>query len=195
MLSACSDGGLNVSVVFGDVTGLEVGAPVLVSGLEVGRVTELDLGEEEVVVRIAISSEYRDRVTEDSEFWLRRKHWISSGKRLELLPGDGDPVSYGHRFRGRSGTADILESWIEDLRGTLDDPELRRSVEELGREIDALADAGREEWERVRPELERQADELLDEAARQGSEVAEEIRRELEKLRGEWERAQDDGPI
>lgn len=195
LLGGCSGGDLQCSVVFDDVVGLDVGAPVLASGLEVGRVSGLELGRDEVVVRVSIAPEYRDRVTKDSQFWLQRKHWISSEKRLELRLGDGDPVSFGHRFRGRSGTSDVLGTWIEDLRGALDDPELRRSVEELGAEIDALADAGREEWDRLVPQLEEQADQLLEEAERQGSDVAEAIRREIERIREEWEGADDDGPI
>ncbi len=171
------------------------GAPVRLGDVVIGRVSVVRRRSDETIAYVEISEEYADRVTLRSDFVLRRESLASSSRYLELISRDGPTAPPQSEFEGRVGLADAVAQLIEGFREAIEDPELRREAEELGRRMQDVAREGRESWDRLRPELELEAEALLREAERRGAGAADAVRRELERLKEEWEAAGDDGPI
>ncbi len=88
--------GREVSVYsyFEDVKGLNVGAPAFVSGIQVGRVSEIDFPESQasseasqIRVKINIFSQFKDRVRKDSEASITTQG-VLGDKILMISPGN-----------------------------------------------------------------------------------------------------------
>ena len=79
------------SVVFPDATGLLVGAPVRMAGVQVGTVTGVHLptGVEisGIEVQIGVDPVYAERVRSDSRAALRILQFLTNEKYVELVPG------------------------------------------------------------------------------------------------------------
>ena len=134
----------------------------------------------------------------ESEIWLRRRGFLLTDRKIEVVVKEGQRVSEGHIFAGRTNR-DQVDEWVSGLVDLIDDPELERRTDDLRASLEDLAQKGREEWEERKPELERQIEEMLEEADRQGAEIVDEMSRELEKLIEELEAEvgapEDDGVI
>lgn len=194
VLNACeAPQPFEVRVRFRDARGLDAGAPVMIEDDVVGRVTVIRVRDDGATVDLDIEPKHARKVTEDAQFRLVRERLLSPERHVELIPGDGTPVPSGTRFVGRSGSAGALSGWMDDVQRVLEDPALRREVQELGDEIDRALARGREQWEKAKPGLERDLERIMKEAERAGTEASEAVRRELERLRQAME--EDDGPI
>lgn len=199
ILTGCLGSGGDIVVQFDRAYGIEVGDPVLASDLEIGKVSRLDLnGDGSVLVSLQIDGQHRGRMTEESEVWLRRRGFLLTDRKLEVVVKEGKRVSEGHVYAGRTNR-DKVDEWVSGLAGLIDDPELEQRTNELRESMEELAQKGRDEWDRMKPELERQVEEMLEEADRQGAEIVDELSQELEKLIEELEREvetrSDDGVI
>ena len=192
-VASCASDPLMVLVRFRDARGLDPGAPVMIGDDVVGKVVAIRERDDRATVHLSIEPKHAKQVTEDAQFRLARRGFLEPEQQVVLVPGDGDPVEPLHRFVGQSGTGDVLDDLLGEVRNLLDDPELRRQVRDLGDDIDEALQRGREEWERAKPELERELDLLMEEAERTSQEAAEVLRRELERLRQALE--EDDGAI
>jgi phospholipid/cholesterol/gamma-HCH transport system substrate-binding protein len=79
-------------VVFPNTVGLVEGSPVLMAGVQIGVVTDIQLptdpGEPGILVRMGIESKYTGRVRGDSQAALRISQYLSGEKYIEITPGD-----------------------------------------------------------------------------------------------------------
>lgn len=186
-LAGCLGSGGDIVVQFDRTHGIEVGDPVTASDLEIGRVSRLDLDDDgSVLVSLRIDGRHLGRMTEESEIWLRRRGFLLTDRKIEVVVKEGKRVPEGHIFAGRTNR-DKVDEWVAGLADLVDDPELERRTDDLRESMEELAQQGRDEWDRMKPELERQVEEMLEEADRQGAEIVEELSRELKKLIEELE--------
>ncbi|MCX7757718.1 MAG: MlaD family protein [candidate division WOR-3 bacterium] len=84
--------GYEVIVYFKDVSGLKVGAPVMVRGIEKGRVLEVTLNSTSqfVTVKLLVNSDVI--LTEDSYFAIRALSYFGTDKFVNITPGTGKAV-------------------------------------------------------------------------------------------------------
>lgn len=79
------------SVAFQDATGLLVGAPVRMAGVEVGTVTGIQLPTdpraESIPVQLGIDLAYAGRIREDSRATMRVLQLLTNEKFVEIIPG------------------------------------------------------------------------------------------------------------
>jgi len=78
-------------VVFPDATGLLVGAPVRMAGVQVGTVTGVylptDVKDSGIEVQLGVDPVYADRMRSDSRAALRILQFLTNEKYVELVPG------------------------------------------------------------------------------------------------------------
>jgi phospholipid/cholesterol/gamma-HCH transport system substrate-binding protein len=78
-------------VVFPDATGLLVGAPVRMAGVQVGTVTDVhlptDVEHSGIEVELGVDPAYAERVRTDSRAALRILQFLTNEKYVELVPG------------------------------------------------------------------------------------------------------------
>lgn len=143
---------------FRDTAGLEVGAPVLLGGIEVGVVQALrfapTLDVRDVSVTLSIQARYLERIRSDSQAMLTPKGLlgdltvtIAVGSAGAPPLSDGailastDRRTLGETMRALEGGIDDMRSLSRGVQGRLDDlitPELAR---DLGRLVHAAADS------------------------------------------------------
>jgi phospholipid/cholesterol/gamma-HCH transport system substrate-binding protein len=91
-------------VVFPDATGLLVGAPVRMAGVQVGTVTQVrlptDPTEAGIEVQVGIIPDYAERVRADSRAALRILQFLTNEKYVEIVPGspESPPLRAGARI-------------------------------------------------------------------------------------------------
>jgi len=128
-------GGRGVEVEFEDVTGLKVGDPVEVMGLNKGKVASLKLENDHILCVARIDREVELGV--DARFAIRSISYLGSDRYLMVRPGGGPPAGEGHRFKGTNEALDLEETFLrldkvvarldpDDLR-----EELRNTIQEL----------------------------------------------------------------
>ena len=127
-----------IRMQFPDVAGLEIGAPVLVSGFRLGRVTEMDPirtpeGAAAVIVTAKVSRQIK--LYKDAEVRLMQQGFLGD-KRLEMTPGspasgevaNGDmltalqPTDMNAVFSEAQGVAAELKETLKAVRGAVTDP-------------------------------------------------------------------------
>lgn len=111
-----------ISILFPNTAGLQVGDPVMVSGMRVGKVTDISLEQDSVVVYVSVSNVIR--LKSDASAVISSTDFFG-GKKVEVTPGR-DSVDYELRKRLRgSREPDITELTSQmrdiafDVKGTL----------------------------------------------------------------------------
>jgi len=127
----------DIVVYFQDVTGLKTGDPVLIYGIEKGKVKALDIDSGRVRVVLAIE---RDLILpEDSKIAVRSISYIGSDRFIKITPGKGSKKAVV--YQGENETLDLealvpqfdsLISFIKELRPE----ELTDMVTRLSKSID-----------------------------------------------------------
>jgi phospholipid/cholesterol/gamma-HCH transport system substrate-binding protein len=126
----------DIKVYFGDVEGLKVGDPVLVYGIEKGKVKAMRIQGDKVLVTLAMHSDIV--IPEDSRIAVRAVSYIGADKYVKITPGTSSNTADVYY-----GSAGSLE--LEALAGKLDSlittfskievPDLNKAVEKLTADI------------------------------------------------------------
>lgn len=113
-------GGYPVVARFTDCTGLRIGSPVMIAGVEVGRVKEIALREYEANVQLVINPEVV--LQKDTIASIKTKGLIGE-KYIELAPG-GDPekIQAGGMIRDTEPSMDIERLISKFVHGNIDKP-------------------------------------------------------------------------
>ncbi len=204
-LLGCRPAPLCFQVTFRDAAGLGRGAKIVHRGLEIGRVTDVGLDDEGLVlVSVEIDAEYRAAVALNSVIridatGLRRR------RQLTIEDGQGERLPVGDRgvLTGSEGaiedfltkldsaaraawdrateTAADLEARLRELRDSEEAEELAKAMREFA---ERTAERTREDWQRFRteelPKLRVRAEEVKRQLAERGmAEEAEELWRDF----------------
>ena len=126
----------DVHVYFEDVEGLKVGDPVLVYGIQKGKVKSMAIDGDKVLTILAMD---RDIVLpEDTRITVRAISYIGADKYVKVTPGKSDKVPDVH-YGARGGLElDVLAGKLDSLIttfGKIEIPDLGEAVQELSRDI------------------------------------------------------------
>lgn len=130
-----------VKVYFSDVSGLRVGDRVDVLGITKGRVVELKLMGNGVMVKLAIDKDVR--LTENARFAIRSLSYLGSDRYLTITPGEGAVVADTVTFSGVNEVLDLESTFLrlDRLLGEIDprflSEELRHTRDELLRLVNS----------------------------------------------------------
>ena len=126
----------DVKVYFEDVEGLRVGDPVLVYGIEKGKVKSMQIDGEQVLVILAM---HRDVILpEDTRIAVRAVSYIGADKYVKVTPGSSDKIP--EVYHGASGSLELelLASKLDSLItmfGKIEIPDLNQAVKRLSDDI------------------------------------------------------------
>ncbi|MEO0070783.1 MAG: MlaD family protein [candidate division WOR-3 bacterium] len=130
-----------VKVYFSDVSGLRVGDRVDVLGITKGRIVELKLMGNGVLVKLAIDRDVR--LTENARFAIRSLSYLGSDRYLTVTPGEGAVVADTFTFNGVNEVLDLESTFLrlDRLLGGIDpallSAELRHTRDELLRLVNS----------------------------------------------------------
>ena len=115
-----AEGGYPVQALFSDCTGLRRGSPVLIAGVEIGRVKEITLQDYEARVQMVIHSGIT--LQQDTIASVKTKGLIGE-KFIELTPGGAsEKIAPGGTIRDTEPTMDIEGLISKFVHGTLGKP-------------------------------------------------------------------------
>jgi phospholipid/cholesterol/gamma-HCH transport system substrate-binding protein len=126
----------DVKVYFEDVEGLRIGDPVLVFGIEKGKVKSMQIDDGRVLVILAM-----DRtivLPEDSRIVVRAVSYIGADKYVKVTPGRGDKIPDVHYGIGGSLQLEELAVQLDSLMttfGKIKIPDLDQAVRRLTNDI------------------------------------------------------------
>ena len=126
----------DAKVYFEDVEGLKVGDPVLVYGIEKGKVKAMQIDGDQVLVILAM---HRDVVLpEDTRIAVRAVSYIGADKYIKITPGKSDKIP--EVYYGGSGSLEleVLASKLDSLIttfGKIEIPDLNQAVNRLSDDI------------------------------------------------------------
>jgi len=110
----------DIKVYFPDVTWLRTGDPVIIYGIEKGRVKSFHIEGDKVLVILAIDRDMR--IPEDSKISIRLVNYLGSDRYIKIVPGKSDKTSkfyYGvdetMLFEAIAGKLDSLASIFDNL--------------------------------------------------------------------------------
>jgi ABC-type transporter Mla subunit MlaD len=181
---------LHVTVRFHTASNLEVGADVRVGKLRVGEVQSIDIDSANRVVVVAvIEGQYRDRVTADAEFRIKRESLALSTRYVDLQPGNEKPiVTEAPYFIGETNWLDLAQGWADATKEWVTSPEVRDASREFADAVGEAASKGWAEWQTHKPVLEEKARALYEMAREKAPAVAERLRQEIDKRLEEVEK-------
>jgi phospholipid/cholesterol/gamma-HCH transport system substrate-binding protein len=118
----------SLKVLFNDVAGLKVGAPVRIAGVDVGSVAALDFIDERVEVIIEISDEHRNRVTTGSRATLGSVSLLGEAAVDITASSQGTPLpEWGYIPTGRQASS-INEVAAEAANGITEATNLLKDI-------------------------------------------------------------------
>ncbi len=126
----------DVKVYFQDVEGLKVGDPVLVYGMQKGKVKSMNIEGDMVLTILAIDRDVL--LPDDSRIAVRAVSYIGADKYVKVTPGTGDKVP--EVYYGISGglELDVLAGKLDSLIttfGKIKIPDLDQAVRRLSDDI------------------------------------------------------------
>ena len=164
----------DVIVYFDDVTGLRIGDPVLVYGLDKGKVKSLRI--DSGGVRTVLAIDRNLRLAKDSEIAIRSVSYVGSDRYVKITPGTAEETA--DVYYGRSEALDLesAAAQFDTLMGLikkfdLEEFNLEKIADKLSRDLNrhvaALTDMMKEPTEKV-----QHAAESLDSLAQTMTELA-----------------------
>ena len=126
----------DVHVYFEDVEGLKVGDPVLVYGIQKGKVKSMSIEVDKVLMILAMD---RDVVLpEDTRIAVRAVSYIGADKYVKVTPGTSDRIPDVYYGTGGGLELDVLASKLDSLIttfGKIEIPDLDQAVRKLSNDI------------------------------------------------------------
>jgi len=159
---------LRLTILFDKASGLEKGADVILAKEKVGEVAKMELQDGKVAVHTSIYSKFRDRIKEDSKFYLLR----SSGKpRIEILIFDkgSEKIKNGITVEGYPE----YRYWI--------DKGFKKIKDEVGDFLES------EEWKEFKRDFREKAEESADKSKDWLKEEAPKLREKAEEMYEKFE--------
>lgn len=133
-------GSRTFSVVVDHGSGLQAGAPVLVRGIQVGEVSDIQLTDDDRVrVTCQVAPRYAGRIRADATATVVEPALLGSTK-VELVPGSGEPLkSSGQEVTAGRKEGSLAEQ-IKTLQGRVDGVvgQVERFVESANRTLDGV---------------------------------------------------------
>lgn len=126
----------DVHVYFEDVEGLKVGDPVLVYGIQKGKVKSMSIEVDKVLMILAMD---RDVVLpEDTRIAVKAVSYIGADKYVKVTPGTSDRIPDVYYGTGGGLELDVLASKLDSLIttfGKIEIPDLDQAVRKLSNDI------------------------------------------------------------
>lgn len=183
LLPACArKADLNVTVRFQNAADLRVGDDVRIDDLRVGEVQATTESDGLWDVAIVIHGNFRDRVTEDSEFRLKKEGAGGSRRYVALKPGSGNKLADNSVMAGKEPFLSGVTDWARETADRLQSPELREKWSDFSRAVQQAAEKGVDAWREHKPEVEAKARELLDWVQREAPDWFAQIQSAIESL-------------
>jgi hypothetical protein len=136
-LCGCSEPPFTLGVVFPDAAGLKPGDNVMMRGLSIGQVKDVDIHADGVLARIEVDSKYRRHVDSKASFRIRSEKLVTGKMSLVIEPGKppGAVLKRGAVLQGAAagpGPIQRVESAVNDAVARVEDEAttLRRKVTE-----------------------------------------------------------------
>ncbi len=126
----------DVKVYFQDVEGLRQGDPVLVYGIEKGKVKSMQIQENRVLVMLAMDPDVR--MPDDTEIGIRAVSYIGADKYVKVTPGTGDKIPDVYYGTGGSLDLEALAGQLDSLVATftgLEIPDLDEAIARLSTDL------------------------------------------------------------
>jgi phospholipid/cholesterol/gamma-HCH transport system substrate-binding protein len=126
----------NLRVYFADVEGLRIGDPVLVFGIEKGKVKSMSIDGDQVLVVLAMDKSIV--LPEDSRISVRAVSYIGADKYVKVTPGKADKIPEVYYGMGGSLQLEDLASQLDSLIttfGKIEIPDLDQAVRNLSKDI------------------------------------------------------------
>lgn len=114
-----SAGGYEVKAVFTNGNGIRAGSPILIAGVEVGRVKQIALQDYEAQVTLLIQPGVV--LQKDAIASIKTKGLIGE-KYIEITPGGGDPVAPGGLLRDTEPAMDLEGIISKFVQGNVSKP-------------------------------------------------------------------------
>ncbi|UCG30495.1 MAG: MCE family protein [candidate division WOR-3 bacterium] len=144
----------DVRVYFGDVEGLRAGDPVLVYGIEKGKVKSLRIDSNQVEVILAMDRDVH--LPDDTKISIRAVSYIGADKYVKVTPGTSDKTSDVYYGTGSSLDLEALGSQLDSLITTFGkieipdlDEALRNLSTDLSRSLDRLLSIFKEPVDKI----------------------------------------------
>ncbi|MGQ9533640.1 MAG: MlaD family protein [bacterium] len=102
-----------IKVYFDDVTGLRTGDPVIIYGLEKGRVKSLQLENNRVLVILAIDQGMQ--LFDDSKITIRLVNYLGSDRYIKILPGTSGVIPEYYYGYNASFDLDVVVAKLDSL--------------------------------------------------------------------------------
>lgn len=147
-------GGTSLYARFDNVEGLISGAGVSMRGIQIGRVDNLELHQDYVIVSFRIKSDYT--ILQGSKAQIKAFSYLGGERHIEIIPGNGPPMAKGDTIEGEGGVGiEEMVSKLENLTRGLDFEPLSKSFDELNRTLKIQLNRGMNSLEHTLSRLDR----------------------------------------
>ncbi|MCX8014869.1 MAG: MlaD family protein [candidate division WOR-3 bacterium] len=132
--------GYKIDVYFSEVSELKKGSPVMVRGIEKGKVNKIELADDNQLVRVQITIDNDIKLTEDSKFAIRSLSYFGTDKILCVTPGLGKPMTKTTKFYGVNEVIQLEKVFIslENIIAKIDSLPLDQSIHDIKTELTKL---------------------------------------------------------
>ena len=171
--------------------GINKGMPVKLYGFTIGTVSDMQLAQNGVAVKLSIISAHLERIPKGSRAKFARESGVVGASVIEIIPGKGDqPLGEDEYvdFEPARGLSEIIDDFRRQAVPALQEiKQVMSQFNRSGEEVTAAMIAMRREMERI-PETHRAVQKLLESATR-ASQNAERVTANVERLTATVERA------